>query len=55
MSKCGQKCEVQGRIVGYMRPVSDWNKGKKEEFKERIKYKMGGSKCSVGTSTKQET
>jgi len=33
MSK--QKCEVYSRIVGYLSPVSEWNKGKKEEFKQR--------------------
>jgi ribonucleoside-triphosphate reductase len=32
---CGQKCEVYSRIVGYFRPVSNWNIGKKEEFKFR--------------------
>ena len=25
------------RVCGYFRPVSNWNKGKKEEFKDRIK------------------
>ena len=29
------KCEVYSRIVGYLRPVQQWNLGKKEEFKER--------------------
>ncbi len=29
------KCEVYSRVVGYLRPVSQWNAGKKEEFKER--------------------
>lgn len=33
--KCGQKTEVYSRIVGYFRPISNWNAGKKEEFKER--------------------
>ncbi len=28
-------CEVYSRIVGYLRPVQNWNAGKKEEFKER--------------------
>ncbi|MFH1820747.1 MAG: ribonucleoside triphosphate reductase [Candidatus Nealsonbacteria bacterium] len=30
-----QPCEVYSRIVGYLRPVSQWNKGKKEEFQDR--------------------
>jgi ribonucleoside-triphosphate reductase len=28
-------CEVFSRIVGYLRPVEQWNDGKQEEFKER--------------------
>jgi ribonucleoside-triphosphate reductase len=31
-------CEIYSRVVGYMRPVSEWNLGKKEEFKERKNY-----------------
>lgn len=34
-----QPCEVYSRIVGYLRPVSQWNEGKKQEFKERKEYK----------------
>jgi len=33
--KCGTICEVYSRAVGYLRPVSQWNKGKQEEFKMR--------------------
>ncbi len=29
------KCEIWTRVMGYHRPVSQWNKGKKSEFKER--------------------
>lgn len=32
------RCEVYSRIVGYLRPVSQWNEGKKEEFKDRVTY-----------------
>lgn len=31
-------CEVYSRIVGYLRPVRDWNKGKQQEFSERKTY-----------------
>jgi predicted nucleic acid-binding Zn ribbon protein len=27
--------EVYSRVVGYLRPVAQWNKGKREEFKNR--------------------
>lgn len=27
--------EIYSRVVGYFRPINQWNKGKAEEFKER--------------------
>ena len=36
---CGEPCEVYSRVVGYLRPVSQWNFGKKEEFKLRQTFK----------------
>lgn len=35
---CGKTCEVFARIVGYYRPVSQWNAGKKSEFAIRRTY-----------------
>lgn len=35
---CGKETEVYSRIVGYLRPVSQWNKGKLAEFKVRRTY-----------------
>lgn len=32
---CNAECEVYTRIVGYLRPVSQWNKGKKAEYGDR--------------------
>jgi ribonucleoside-triphosphate reductase len=40
MAKCGAKCEVYSRVVGYFRPVADWNIGKKQEFKDRKNYQI---------------
>lgn len=28
-------CEVYSRVVGYIRPINQWNKGKKEEWEQR--------------------
>lgn len=39
-TKCGQKCEVFSRVVGYFRPVGVWNKGKQEEFKNRKEFEQ---------------
>lgn len=30
--------EIYSRIVGYFRPLNNWNNGKKEEFKDRVEY-----------------
>lgn len=38
MAKCGAKTEVYSRVCGYFRPVSNWNVGKKQEFKDRKKF-----------------
>lgn len=38
MAKCGAKTEVYSRVCGYFRPVANWNKGKKQEFKDRKSY-----------------
>ncbi len=32
--------EVYSRVVGYFRPVNQWNKGKREEFYERKTFKL---------------
>ena len=36
--ECGQPAEVWSRVVGYLRPVQNFNKGKKEEYAQRKKY-----------------
>jgi ribonucleoside-triphosphate reductase len=33
------RCEVYSRIVGYLRPVGQWNKGKQAEFSIRRTFK----------------
>ena len=38
-NRCGKECEVYSRVVGYLRPVKQWNKGKQQEFKDRKVYK----------------
>ena len=39
IKKCGNQCEVYSRVVGYFRPVKQWNKGKQQEFKDRKVFK----------------
>ena len=41
-----QKCEIWTRVMGYHRPMSSFNKGKKSEFYER--------KCFTEDKAKQQ-
>lgn len=36
--QCGKKTEVYSRVVGYYRPVQNWNEGKQEEYSERTNF-----------------
>ncbi len=38
--KCGAQNEVYSRIVGYIRPIQQWNAGKRAEFDDRNTYKV---------------
>ena len=40
----GTPCEVYSRIVGYFRPVKNWNEGKQAEFSERATFEVKGGK-----------
>ncbi|MBN1969405.1 MAG: ribonucleoside triphosphate reductase [Candidatus Delongbacteria bacterium] len=37
---CSSKCEVFSRVVGYIRPISQWNNGKAAEFELRKTFKI---------------
>jgi len=37
---CNKHTEVYSRVVGFYRPTSLWNKGKKDEFKARKTYRL---------------
>ena len=37
--KCHSTCEIYSRIVGYLRPINQWNDGKLAEFNMRKTYK----------------
>ncbi|MCP4104964.1 MAG: hypothetical protein GY749_05440 [Desulfobacteraceae bacterium] len=40
MTKCKRRTEIYSRVVGYFRPVANWNKGKKQEFEDRKTYEV---------------
>ena len=43
--ECGEETEVYTRVVGYYRPVSQWNKGKQAEYADRLVYEGVDSMC----------
>ncbi len=54
-----QPCEIWTRVMGYLRPVSEFNKGKKSEFYARkyfteSKAVDGGCGCGVYTNVAAE-
>ncbi|MCG2686469.1 ribonucleoside triphosphate reductase [Candidatus Parcubacteria bacterium] len=46
-SGCGRDSLVYSRVVGYYRPVQNWNKGKQSEFKERAEFSEAKSLSSA--------
>ena len=49
---CGKEAEVWTRVVGFHRPVQAWNKGKKEEYKDRKEFSVA---VSLGLADKNST
>lgn len=39
--------EVYSRVVGYFRPVNQWNPGKREEFRERKEFSIEKAKEGI--------
>ncbi|MGC9529122.1 MAG: ribonucleoside triphosphate reductase [Candidatus Bipolaricaulaceae bacterium] len=40
--RCGERAEVYSRVVGYLRPVEQWNAGKQAEFRDRNPFTAAG-------------
>jgi ribonucleoside-triphosphate reductase len=40
---CSAATEIYSRVVGYLRPVKQWNKGKQAEFELRQTYHVNGT------------
>lgn len=53
--KCDADCEVYSRIVGYMRPVNQWNNGKQQEFKDRKLFNINKQSKKVVVEEKEST
>ncbi len=54
MKKCGSKTEVYSRVVGYFRPISQWNNGKRSEFNDRDPFRINENRLAKETSDDQE-
>ena len=37
----GTKTEIYSRVVGYIRPINQWNEGKVSEFEDRKTFEVG--------------
>ncbi len=37
---CGNRAEMYSRVVGYLRPVDQWNSSKRDEFAHRARFKV---------------
>lgn len=54
MKRLKIRAEVYSRIAGYFRPVSQWNKGKAEEFIDRKVYDIDASLAKGDELTKSD-
>ena len=48
---CGLVTEVYSRVTGYLRPVNNYNDGKKEEYRERVKFVVNNNDFNHETAT----
>jgi len=39
---CSRETEVWSRVTGYLRPVANYNRGKRQEYKDRVKFRLPG-------------
>ena len=42
------RCETYSRVVGYLRPVNQWNDGKQEEWSMRTRYASSPDTTEAG-------
>jgi len=47
---CGNETEVYSRVVGYLRPVNQWNDGKQAEFNKRKFFKIDADNSEIELS-----
>ncbi|MDL2275917.1 ribonucleoside triphosphate reductase, partial [Desulfosarcina sp. OttesenSCG-928-G10] len=47
---CHEQTEVYSRVVGYLRPVTQWNDGKQAEYRRRKPFRIPGTPAAPGVS-----
>lgn len=47
MNEKRQKCEIWTRVMGYYRPVSQFNMGKKSEYNQRVLFLESECQCQI--------
>ena len=52
--QCQVKTEVWSRVCGFFRPVSQFNRGKKAEYKERVNFALTPGPSPEGRGEKEE-
>ena len=50
-----QECEVWTRVMGYYRPVSQYNTGKRGEFHERVEFEEPVGKDAANQEESSQT
>jgi ribonucleoside-triphosphate reductase (formate) len=53
-SVCNQETEIYSRVVGYLRPVKQWNDGKQAEFGMRKTFNITQKSADEGTGTRED-
>ena len=48
---CGKACEVWSRVTGYLRPVENYNEGKRQEYADRKKFDVPEFAGKAGAAT----
>lgn len=49
------RCEIYSRVVGFLSPVSQWNKGKAAEFQDRHTFEGSSHSAHGGLSQEEIT
>jgi ribonucleoside-triphosphate reductase (formate) len=49
-TQCNQETEIYSRVVGYLRPIKQWNDGKQAEYAMRKTYRSDSVDAEVGTA-----